>query len=373
MLGGVIVVAMLLVCDIVVFPVCLTAKSCLSYRAFTGGKGEMNYCIIYPSDDDVKISFDKSSQNMKRSDSTAYLLRPPFQVYHDVREFSGSFVKKDLANYHYLFVNDSIYGKVYCETSCTVQVIQHSNTCATYWNNTVLDLSKQNLVGPLEKKKSSTKSKNRCRYADTAIFSQELDGPGTVTIIAEASKEAPHYVYVWNGIFSTPSGRYSYNVRQTIFNTSRAVAKCNEYKCNFNELTGKGRTETYLAVNLFDKNMEGSYMIDLDYHPSKKTNEWISIGFAIATGVFVLIALAGAGCYFVFYNSSSSSSSSSYSSSVDDDEKKVEQTPTDGGDSAVTSTAEATPGGETVSPDAKDVDPAPDYYTGDGEIPMQSI
>ena len=67
--------------DCIALPLTLLSLSCLSYRQFTGGAGEMNYCILYPEDDDMEFAFDKSEDNYPRYDSTAYLLGPPFYHY----------------------------------------------------------------------------------------------------------------------------------------------------------------------------------------------------------------------------------------------------------------------------------------------------
>jgi len=290
--------ALMLVADIIVFAVCLPRQSCNSYRDMKGGRGEMTYCILYPEDDDMKFSFYYSSDNTERKDSVAYLVPSPIEMYRGATDISDSFTKADYKNYHYLFPGDSISGKVYCDDDCTVYIYQVSNACRDTWNNTVFNQTLLNSVGLAEKKKKK-KKQNKCQSKTESLFKQEAEGGGRINIFAEAKIEGPHYVFVEDGLFSSPTGSVDYRVMSTKINVSKAIAKCDSYNCEFSNLTGQGRTETYVAVNIFEDRMEGQYTMEASSRPDKILNQNISIGFAIATGVVFLVFAVALALFFV--------------------------------------------------------------------------
>jgi len=374
--------ALMLVADIIVFSVCLPRLSCVSYRQFKGGKGEMNYCILYPADDDMKFSFDHSSDNHDRTDSTAYLLAPPIEMYRHIIQVKENFENVRYTRYHYLFPDDYISGKVTCTDDCTVYVTEVTNPCRSRWNETIYNQSKVDFAGVLGRKKNT---KNRCGYVEYDIFKEELEGGGTINFHAEARTEAPHYVYVKDGLLGKVSGSVDYRVMSTTFNVSNAIAKCNSYNCEFSELSGQGRTDTYVAVNIFSDKMEGQYEMDASRRPDKILNQDISIGFAIATGAVFVVCLIGFAVYLIpklLEDDSGSSSESDKGTEAkstqntsgnppplfDDDEVEMQNPAFNGMEETPGSNATVTASDETAKPDVKTdpVDPAPDYYSIDG-------
>jgi len=291
--------------DIVALPILLTSTSCLSYRSYEGGAGDINYCILYPEDDELKVSFDLSSENVDRTDSTVYLLPSPIKMRREPTTVSQSFEDKDFKRYHYLFKDDTITGTVKCKGECTVTVVQVDNSCMKEWNNTVFDLNN------VQRKSSS----NKCKYHNNVIATESTQD-GEFSFVATALSESPTFVRVDKGLFSSPTGTIVYTVHHTVFDLSKAILKCNSYKCLFDGLTGAGRTETYVAVNVFSDKMTGTYELEMYYHPSKEAMTDASIGLGITLGVCLFFTAIGAVAHLLYkhYEESSSSSSSSNNS-----------------------------------------------------------
>jgi len=309
---------MLLIADIVTIPIILTSSNCLKYRDYYGGAGDIFFCVLHPEDDNVVISFDKKKDNVAHSDSTAYLLSTPLDMYRTTNAYSYSFDNKNFRRYHNLFPGDSIIGDVECKDSCNLRVVQVTNRCMIHWdysvyNFTNVGISNAGIVGS---------SGSKCKYHSNVLAEQEIGGSGTIHFVAETTAEGPTYVSVGKSAFKSPTGVIKYSLHHSVFNTSKALQSCNSYKCTFDGLTGNGRTDTYVAVNVFSDNMEGTYEMDIDYHPSKKAMELTSIGLAAAFGGLLLITGICALFYWYSYKMmidekvSSSSTTSNTSSNT---------------------------------------------------------
>jgi len=197
-----------------------------------------------------------------------------------------------------MFPGDSVKVSGQCTSSggCHVEVITKYNSCSSKWNKTLFDYGNLNPTSVVGKSSS-----NKCSYRYRIVESRELDEPGPFNFWATPiSYEGPTYVTVNHGLFGSATGNIKFTLYQTQINVSasKIVSKCNDYTkyCTFGNLSQSGRMKTYLAVNEFGDNMasDAKYEIDGYYHPSKKLNQWIAIGFAIATGaVFVIFVFGG--------------------------------------------------------------------------------
>jgi len=285
-----------LVCSIIIFSVALTPSSCLKHHDYPMGANETSYCILNSDDDDLVFSFDESEDNRKRSDSTLYLLAPPFRTYRADRTVSMSFAEDGFKKWHYMLPGDTFSGVVHCNGECTVRVIADQSDCL-YLNDNLKD-SNTRKRGPLEYRRSTATDLLDLFFYLTECVSVERQlckqkGVDTVTFSGSVSYESPVYVQV-----TGKSGKIVYTLSQTVIDTSNAIHTCTQYPCNISGLTGNGRDVTYLAINKFSEKMKGEKEMDAKYWVSKHQSINTSLGFGIstvvllvATGVFVVLHL----------------------------------------------------------------------------------
>jgi len=323
---GVLVLAVF--CYIIILIVCLTNTDCLSYRHFVGGAGEMTYCLINATDDDMNFHFSKSSENKVRTDSVTYMLKPPFKFYRKLREMkTTTFNDETFSRAHYLFKGDSIQGKVSCPDGCTIRVYYRYSLCQRGYPHDYI----------LEKRKKKSSS-NRCAYHKVDLYNKEISGKNH-EFSAYASIEAPYYVSVTKGLFSDPTGSISYNVSQTFIDTSKYVSKCNTYECLFEDIAG----EEHLFVTQFSDEMVGEYEMRASYRRDKKYSLNLVAGFGYAVlaifGLLILMFVVDLIYRFVKHDKHSSESVSlgNTSSSTKDTQENTPEPPP----------AETTPGEDT--------------------------
>jgi len=336
---------------VIEFPIFLPKQNCLMYRWYSAGYGEMNYCEMRPEDDDVTFAFDHSEDNIVRSDSTVYLVPSPFRMYRYSRKFSRSFTDENYKKYHYVFPQDYIRGTVRC-TECSIRVVSVPNSCDHYLSSTKYNHTDNMFLGKTGKKNCGPRS----------TYLVEKDVTGSYSFRAEIGREGPFYVYVFKrGAFKYPTGSVEYTLSFSRFNTSNAIAKCNDYRnCSFSNLTGYGRNQSYVAVNIFSDSMKGEYIVSAYYRPDKWENIWICVGFGAAVALFLVGAGVTAlifGIYLLVI----------YITDKPDEQKppvemKTEQVTSTGTEKSpsetptqIGATPGATPGGES------NAEPAPDY------------
>jgi len=332
--------------DVIAIPICLARFDCLSYRDFKGGPGEMNYCILYPEDDDMLFSFDKGKQNYKRTDSTAYLVPTPLEMYRTRIDVNEKFTDERYKNYHYLFRDDFVKGDIICEGSCTAYLVEVYNSCQKRWNQTIFNQTKLSLSGLIGK------SRNKCQTHEIDTTLGSTDNGGTISFFQKVSTESPYYVYVKDGLYGSVTGTARYSVFHTIINVSNAIAKCNDYECNFGNLTGRNRTKAYVAVNIFSENIDGKYYMDGYYRPDKEFGRKFAVGVGIANSLVGLSFLLCVGFKIprIIHDNCMDSSSDE---NKNENETKMDQpleVITPGGTDAP---AYTTPGGTETKPEEK--------------------
>lgn len=274
----------------------------------------MAYCIVRPEDDDVEVYFDSGKDNIPRQDSVAYIVAPPFSIERLTRKVHAKFDDDDYENWHYFFPGDFVTGAVKCDGECTVTVASYFSSCRSSWdyklaNFTDGGFAQRDFVNVLNKKKK--KYTNKCAYKVSKLFDEE--GEGLINFQAEIIGEGPHYVSVTKGIFSSPTGTIDYTVSQTRINTTKSLAQCSDYECEFENITNitkKARKDTYVVVNVFSDGMIGNHEVRIAYRPSKETNDKIAMGFGIATGIAIFGIILGFLIYITndVYNHFASSS-----------------------------------------------------------------
>jgi len=242
------------------------------------------------------------------------------------RKVQERFENDDFKRWHYLFPGDYIKGSVKCEDECTVSIASYLSTCRKTWNKQLANVTDGGFIGMTSKKRS----KNKCAYKTSYLFDEE--GSGVFSFQAEILYEGPHYVSVTKGVFSSPTGSIDYSVSSTRINTTNYVKKCKNYECEFGNLTGRNRTDTYVVVNVFSESMKGEYEVRIQMRGSKETNNKVSIGFAITTGVFIVLFIIGAAMHwsekvYDHCSSGSSSGSSQSNNNKNNNEMTISETP----------------------------------------------